>query len=295
MSRHRSVADVISYLKETHPNLAAKLAWLEDYFRRQEKVIVAFSGGLDSGFLAAVAYQVLGDDAVAVTADTQSLARDELRDAKRVAKEIGIKHRIIKYDELKNLQLVTNPENRCYYCKSSLAKHLKRIAEEYHGTTIVEGTNASDLTGHRPGYKALREQQIQTPLAQADLAKSEIQLIAKLIGLSIHDKPSTACLSSRFPYHTLITDEKLKRVEEAEKYIKKHAKVRQIRVREHLDGLLARIEVDPREREKFFDIGLLDSVTAYLKQLGYRYVTLDIEGYRTGSLNIGVQEKKKHP
>ena len=285
MNNKRSLSLILQILHEEQPNLATKLEWLKTYFKQQDQVIIAFSGGLDSGFLSAIAYQVLNKNAIAVTADTASLPRNELKEAKRVAKEIGIQHRIITYDELANVDLVQNPVERCYYCKLELATHLLELRKKYPNATIIEGTNPSELKGHRPGFQAIQEHKIETPLVDADLTKSEIRIIARIMGLSIHDKPSSACLNSRIPYNTPITIEKLNRIEKAEIILRKLIKIKQIRVREHENGTLARIEITPQDRENIFNIDLLDAIGIRLKELGYKHVSFDVEGYRTGSMN----------
>lgn len=281
----RKLPQVIEILKEEHPTIAIKLDWLKAYFTQQQQVIIAFSGGLDSGFLASIAHQVLGKKAIAVTADTSSLPRKELGNAKLFAKEIGIHHQIIHYDELANENLRKNPKNRCYYCKQELASHLQQLKTQYPKATIIEGTNASELKGHRPGFEAVKEYQLETPLVEADLTKKEIRTIAQIMGLSIYDKPSSACLNSRIPYDTIITETKLNRIEQAETIIQSLTSIRQLRVREHARGELARIEIPPHKRDIFFNTDLLDRINHELKQLGFKFVTFDLEGYRTGSMN----------
>ncbi len=246
-------------------------------------VVIAFSGGVDSSTLAAICYQVLGDKAVAVTAKSPTYPPEEIEEAKRIAKEIGIKHFIIETNELSNKNFVKNPENRCYYCKSELLNALLKFAHEIGFETVFEGTNFSDLKGHRPGFRAIKERKnVFSPWAELGFTKEEIRVLARRLGLSIHDKPALACLASRIPYGEKITQERLERIAKAEHIIKELVKVKQLRVRDH-NGL-ARIEVGRNERKLFFNEALMDKISAELKKLGFKFVTLDLEGYRTGSM-----------
>ena len=248
-------------------------------------VVVAFSGGVDSSTLAAVCYDVLGDKVVAVTAESPTYLSAELDDAKRVAREIGVKHHIIETDEFSQQDFVQNPENRCFYCKTELLDSSLSYAYEIGFTTVFEGTNFSDLGGHRPGFEAVKDDKnVFSPWVEAEFTKDEIRALAKGIGLSVHDKPSLACLASRIPFGENITMEKLTRVGSAEQFIKNVFGIRQIRVRDH-DGL-ARVEVGKDERHLLFDVGSLDAVVDKLKSLGFDFVTFDMEGYRTGSMLV---------
>ena len=248
-------------------------------------VVVAFSGGVDSSTLAAVCYDVLGDKVVAVTAESPTYLSAELEDAKRVAREIGVKHHIIKTDEFSQQDFVQNPENRCFYCKTELLSSSLSYAHEIGFTTVFEGTNFSDLGGHRPGFEAVKdEKNVFSPWVEAGFTKDEIRALAKSMGLSVHDKPSLACLASRIPFGEDITMEKLARVGSAEQFIKNAFGIRQIRVRDH-DGM-ARVEVGKDERHLLFDVGALDAVVEELKSLGFNFVTFDMEGYRTGSMLV---------
>lgn len=243
-------------------------------------VLVAFSGGVDSSVLAALAFRALGKKAIAVTADSQTLAPGELDCAKTVAKEIGISHTIICYDELGEPGFAENPVDRCYHCKKGLIRELKKIAEEQDIKTIIEGTNISDLKNHRPGNRAVIEEGIYNPFVEFEVTKEEIREIARSLGLSVADKPSMACLSSRFPYGQTITANALKRVGEAENYLREHG-FRVVRVRDHAG--IARIEVMPGEMMRFLE--MRDDVTAEFKMLGFSYVTLDLMGFRSGSMD----------
>nr|MDO8099098.1 ATP-dependent sacrificial sulfur transferase LarE [Candidatus Njordarchaeota archaeon] len=245
--------------------------------------VVAFSGGVDSSTLVAISFGVLRDQVVAVTAKSQTYPREELEEAKKVAKEIGIKHHVVETDELSNEDFANNPENRCYYCKSELLGVLRDYAEKLGFKTVFEGTNYSDLSGHRPGFKAVKEKEnVFSPWVEAKITKEEIRELARELGLSTCDKPASPCLATRIPYGERITEERLKRIESAEQVIKKITGVKELRVRDH--GALARIEVGKNERNLLFNTEILDSIVKELKKLGFKFITMDLEGYRTGSL-----------
>ncbi len=246
----------------------------------RNSVLVAFSGGVDSSVLAALAYRTLGDRAIAVTADSSTLAPGELERAKQVAKEIGIKHIVIFYDELGEPEFAKNPIDRCYYCKKGLMRELKKIAEDFAVRTIIEGMNFSDLKGHRPGHRAVIEEGIYNPYLEFEVTKEEIRKMARRLNLSVADKPSMACLSSRFPYGQVITHEALKRVGEAEDYLRK-AGFGVVRVRDHAG--IARIEIMPDDMLAF--LGMRDDVVSEFRRLGFSYVTLDLAGFRSGSMD----------
>jgi uncharacterized protein len=245
--------------------------------------IVAFSGGVDSSTLAAVSFGVLGDRVAALTATSPTYPREELDEAKKVAKEIGIKHYIVQTNELADDNFACNPENRCYYCKSELLDVFEDFASKLGFKVIFEGTNASDLIGHRPGFKAVRERGfVFSPWVEAKFTKGDIRELAQELGLSIHDKPASPCLATRIPYGERITEERLKRIEAAERAIKEIIRVKELRVRDH--GNLARIEVGKDERHLLFDAKTMDTIAEKLRKLGYKFITMDLEGYRTGSL-----------
>jgi len=258
---------------------------LREYIREKGKdgVVIAFSGGLDSSTLAAVCHEVLGEKAIAVTANSQTYTPEEVEESKRIAHEIRIEHLLIETDELSNEDFVRNPENRCYYCKRELLGRMKKVADQLGFKSVFEGTNLSDLNDHRPGYKAVKEMaDVYSPWVDNQFTKEEIRAIAKKIGLSVSDKPPMACLASRIPYHEKITEEKLKRVRVAEQVIKQIIGIRQLRVRDH-NGL-ARIEVGKDERHLLLNIKIWDQIAKGLKKIGFKYVTIDLEGYRTGSM-----------
>ena len=247
------------------------------------KVLVAFSGGIDSTLIAHLAKMALGENAVAVTANSPSIPSSELEDAERLAHEIGIKHLVVKTNEVENSNYAANPTNRCYFCKKELAEKLTLLAGELGGYVVLDGTNAEDLKGHRPGSAAMLERGVRRPLAEAGLTKAEVRMLAKDLGLSNYDKPSMPCLSSRVAYGEIITPERLLRIEQAEKLIRSLTGVRELRVRDH--GSVARIEVGLNERRLFFREELLDNISSALRDLGFVYVTLDMGGYRSGSMN----------
>jgi pyridinium-3,5-biscarboxylic acid mononucleotide sulfurtransferase len=249
----------------------------------KDGVVVAFSGGVDSSTLAAVSQQILGSKAIAVIAKSPTYTTQELEDAKRIAADIGIKIFTIETNELANPDFAKNPENRCYYCKKELLQNLVNFAHTFGFKSVFEGTNASDLSEHRPGFIAVKEAaDVYSPWMLNDFSKAEIREVAKQLGLSVADKPALACLASRIPYNQQITAEKLNRINLAEQAIKAIVPVKQLRVRDH-NGL-ARIEVGKTERALFCDITILNKIVSELKDLGFMYVTIDLEGYRSGSM-----------
>jgi uncharacterized protein len=265
--------------------LKCKLEKLKQYIAEKGKdgVVIAFSGGVDSSTLAAVSHDVLGKKVVAVIAQSPTYTFEELRDAKKIAEDIGIKLHVVQTNELENPDFNRNPENRCYYCKKELLTSLIEFAHKLGFKVVFEGTNFSDLSDHRPGFKAVQEVKgVFSPWMVNGFGKDEIRQVAKQMGLSVHDKPALACLASRIPFNEKITAEKLGRIDRAEQAVKAVTGVKQVRVRDH-NGL-ARIEVAKNERPLFCNVDVLDRVAEELKKLGFKYVTFDLEGYRSGSM-----------
>ena len=260
--------------------LKEKLDSLKEILRSLDSVVIAYSGGVDSTFLSKVAFDVLGDNALAITANSETYPRSEFEEAVKLAREIGIKHEAIESEELDIPEFSANPVNRCYYCKSELFSKLKEIAGERGLRHVVDGSNYDDLDDYRPGMQALEELCVRSPLKESRLTKDDIRELSKEMGLPTWDKPSFACLSSRFPYGNEITRDKLTAVGEAEIFLRGLG-IRQLRVRHHEQ--IARIEVTEE------DMGLLfqnrKQIVKKLKELGYDYVTMDLQGYRTGSMN----------
>lgn len=263
-------------------SLESKYRRLRSLIRSKKKALVAFSGGVDSSLVAAVAKKTLGDDAVAVTIKSLLLPESELREAIKTAKRIGIKHRIIGHDELGNKSVVMNPPNRCYHCKKEDLRLLKKTARKMRISFVLFGVNADDFRDYRPGNKALaNDSKASMPLAEVGLTKKEVRKLARKLGLKNADKPAMACLASRIPYGQEITKEKLRQVEAAEEFLKRDFKIRQIRVRHHEDT--ARIEVQAED----FPIIIKNrmKIVDKLNKLGFKYIALDLRGYRSGSMN----------
>ena len=256
---------------------------LTSWFNNKGKVLIALSGGVDSALVAYAAFQKLHNHAMAVTANYRSISTNELDHTKKICSEIGITQIILTYDELQNDNFVRNDKNRCYYCKNELGKNLQRLVKLHNISTIVDGTNVDDYGDYRPGIKAIRNNNIRSPLAELGFTKSMIRNTAKLIGLSVHDKPSNSCLSSRIPWTHKITKEKLIRIELSETIIKHETSVKQIRVRD-IDGT-AKIEVD-KDELKLLTKHKLNSIKPKLYLIGFSSVVVDPEGYKTGKLNF---------
>ncbi|MBD3388878.1 MAG: ATP-dependent sacrificial sulfur transferase LarE [Candidatus Altiarchaeales archaeon] len=243
---------------------------LADYFKGLESVLVAFSGGVDSSVLAKAAYECLGEDAVAVTFDTPTLPRSEMMEARETAEHIGIRHVVVRYTELSNEDFRRNPDERCYYCKRMMSEKLKEVARELGVHSIVEGTTADELEGHRPGYRALQEAGVLSPMAELGLTKDDVRRMALEYGLR-HDKPSGACLSSRIPSGTEITEELLIKVEESEDFLRSLG-LSQVRVR--VEGDCARIET---YRDDFPIV--LEHAGEIVEELPFKRVSLDLRPY----------------
>ena len=262
--------------------LTEKLEQLKALFVEMEQAMIAYSGGVDSTMVAKIAYDVLGDRALAVTAVSPSLLPEELEDASIQAATIGIPHQIIQTHEMENPNYTSNPVNRCYFCKSELHDTLKPLAVQLGYPYVVDGVNADDLHDYRPGIQAAKERGARSPLAEVGITKAEVRQISKELGLPWWDKPAQPCLSSRFPYGEEITVAKLQRVGRAEIYLRKLG-YQNLRVRS--EGETARIELPPEQIKEFVLKIDLPSVVSAFQEFGFLYVTLDLEGYRSGKLN----------
>jgi uncharacterized protein len=249
-----------------------------------DSVIVAYSGGVDSAYLAYIASRTLGDRAIAVTADSPSYPERHRALAIQIAKDFGLRHEIIKTSELDNPDYRANPANRCYYCKHELYTHLSRLATSRRAV-VVDGNNADDRGDYRPGRQAAREFGVRSPLDDVNLTKNEIRELSHRAGLPTWDEPASACLSSRIPYHTEVTDEKLRTIERSEQAVRALG-FRVFRVRHH--DQLARVEIARDEMPRALEPETAAAIVRELKAAGYRYVTLDLQGYRMGSLNEGL-------
>lgn len=247
-------------------------------------VLVAFSGGVDSAYLAYVAHDILGDRALAVTADSPSYPERQRLLALEIANTFGFRHQIIRTRELERPEYRTNPTNRCYFCKQELYSQLADMAGPL-GATVVDGTNAEDRADYRPGRQAAREFLVRSPLDEVDLRKDEIRELARRAGLRSWEEPASACLSSRIPYHSEVTDEKLRMIEAAEAVLRDLG-FSVCRVRHHDE--LARVELGPADVARAVEPSVRATIVRELKRIGYRYVTVDLQGYRTGSLNEGL-------
>lgn len=270
--------------------LEQKLEQLKTIFAEMEQALIAYSGGVDSTLVAKMAYDVLGDRAIAVTAVSPSLLPEELEDAQVQAAEIGITHKIIDTHEMENPNYTANPVNRCYFCKSELHDTLKPLATQLGYPYVVDGVNADDLRDYRPGIQAAKERGVRSPLAEVGVTKAEVRQLSQQLSLPWWDKPAQPCLSSRFPYGEEITISKLQRVGRAEIYLRRLG-WQNLRVRS--DGDTARIELSPEKIKEFVLTMDLQAIVAAFQSYGFVYVTLDLEGYRSGKLNQVLTSQQK--
>jgi uncharacterized protein len=265
--------------------LQDKLNILRNNIRQMQSLAVAYSGGVDSTFLLKAAHDVLDENAVALTAQSYIHPEREFRQAVEFAQKIGAKQVVIHSEELEIEGFSDNPVNRCYLCKKALFSKIGEWARQHHIQHVADGSNVDDLGDYRPGNQAAKELGVVSPLQEAGLNKDEIRILSKELGLPTWDKPAFACLASRFPYGQKITREKLQQVDQGEQFLLDLG-FRQVRVRHH--GDVARLEVSADERDKFFDTALMDKIYEKFRRLGFSYVSLDLKGYRTGSMNEAI-------
>ncbi|MDK2741535.1 MAG: ATP-dependent sacrificial sulfur transferase LarE [Nitrospira sp. BO4] len=263
--------------------LQHKLDRLRTLLTEMGSVVVAYSGGIDSTFILKVAHEQLHEKAVGITAVSPTFPSIELETAERVAQEIGARYETVQTDQLAIDDFVKNDANRCFHCKTDLYRLLGNLRESKAAAYVVDGTNLDDLGDDRPGINAARQWGVRSPLVEAELSKSDIRILAKELGLSNWDKPAAACLSSRIPRGIVITSEKLSRVERAEAVLQ-HEGFRHFRVRNH--GEIARIEVAKDELPWFMEAARCARISAQLKELGFKFVTVDLEGYRAGGVTL---------
>jgi uncharacterized protein len=266
-------------------DLEAKQNALFECIRELERVIVAYSGGTDSAYLAWAAHRALGNNAVAVTADSASMPESHKRDAEAFAREAGFHHEYIKTNEFDNPDYVKNDKDRCFHCKDELFTQLEGYAEEHSYRHIIYGVNQDDLGDYRPGQRAAKMHDVKAPLAEVELTKAEIRELARRAGLSVWDRPAAACLSSRVPYGTPVNVKTIKTIEEGEEAIKALG-FRQFRVRFH--GDLVRIEIARDELASALNSETFARFAEIFKSLGFHFITLDVEGYRQGALNVAL-------
>ncbi len=272
--------------------LEQKTKKIKSLILEMDSALVAFSGGVDSTLVLALAHDVLGEKALAVTAQSASMPDREMKACHQLAKEIGVKHLVVKTEEMSNPNYRANPANRCYHCKTELYSSLKKVAQQENILNILNGTNTDDLGDYRPGLDSAREQGVRSPLVEAEFNKQEVRELSRKMELSVWDKPAMACLSSRIPYGQPVTPEKLAMIEQSEDLLLALG-FTQVRVR-HL-GTLARIELDKNEMPRYQnDKSIQKAVQEKFRSLGFNSVMLDPEGYRMGSLNSALLEHKDH-
>lgn len=267
-----------------------KLEILKDILAKMGSAAVAYSGGVDSTFLLRVARDTLRNNVLAVTASSPTYPSGEIREARLLARKLSVRHLTIQTDEFTDPNFTSNPPERCYYCKKELFSKLSKIARENHLNYILDGSNLDDEKDFRPGMRAAREFGVRSPLKEAGFTKEDIRQLSRKLNLATWNKPALACLASRFPYGRPLTKRGLSRVGKAEKLLGE-AGIAQVRVRNHAH--IARIEVPKEQINRFLSADLREKLVAKLKQLGYTYVTLDLEGYRTGSMNEALPPRKE--
>ena len=269
--------------------LTAKYEALQNILKEMGSVLIAYSGGVDSSLLLKVSADALGENVFAVTGTSETYTPRELKDARDLVAALGVRHLLIATKELSNEQFASNPPERCYFCKKELFGKLRALADENGVTWILDGSNFDDIDDFRPGMQAAAELGVRSPLKEARLTKDDIRTLSRELGLPTWDKPSAACLSSRFPYGDAITKEKLTAVEQAEQCLSDYG-IKGLRVRVH--GNIARIEVPRAAMPVLIDEKNAKEIAARFKQLGYDYITLDIEGFRSGSMNEPLKRGK---
>lgn len=262
--------------------MPSKLEDLKNFLKKMNSVLVAYSGGVDSTFLLKVSTDTLGDKVLAVIAKSSTYPEEEIKGAKELCEKFGVKYQSIQTDEFADENFVSNPKERCYYCKSELFSKLLQIAKGNNIPYVLDGSNHDDKSDFRPGNRAKSELGVRSPLMELAFTKQDIREFSKEMGLPTWDKPSYACLASRIPYGTRITQDILKRIGEGEKFLRALG-FKQLRVRHH--GDIVRIEVDKESIGRIVQNGLMDKISRKFEELGYTYVTLDLKGFRTGSMN----------
>ena len=267
--------------------LEEKLLKLKKIAKNLKSVVVAFSGGVDSTLVAKVCYEILKDNSIAVTARSETYPDFEFEEAKGLAKMIGIRHLVINTSELAIEGFANNPPNRCYFCKTELFEKLKNIAKQNGFLHVADGANLDDTKDYRPGLEASKELNVKSPLKEAGMTKKDVREVSKILNLPTWNKPAYACMSSRFPYGQSITVEKLKMVSKAEEYLRSLG-LRQFRVRHH--ETIARIEVLSQDMHFFLSLSIKEKLINKFKEIGFVYVTLDLEGYRSGSMNEALSD-----
>ncbi|MFV0445555.1 MAG: ATP-dependent sacrificial sulfur transferase LarE, partial [Planctomycetaceae bacterium] len=279
---------------ELSPELKRKQIQLFELLRSYGRVAVALSAGVDSSVVARAAAEMLGEHAIAATANSPSLADGELEAAQRLAADVGLRHVVLETEEFANTNYASNPSNRCYFCKTELYTQLLTRQAELGFDVIINGANLDDVGDHRPGMVAASEHRVRSPLLEAGFSKDDVRTLARHWGLSVWDKPAAPCLSSRIAYGVEVTAERVRRIDAAERWLRDQLRVRELRVRLEADDL-ARIEVPLPNLAELTTSPLREQVVEHLLGLGFRRVTIDLQGFRSGSLNAGLQERELVP